>query len=185
MATHIIWADQAPAGAVEAPTTERQHLGWTREAPPCEWFNWHMRRTDTRLADLERPWIRDTLHSPVDARAETIKAGESFGVPEYQVGADRLEVWLDGIPCLCGEAAQYREAGDPGDLSTAIMWNDDIDPGHDILVRAPRQVRAEYVLVDEELLAKLPTGVAVLRPGETPPDNLPSSGLIIQLTDTE
>lgn len=185
MATHVIWADQAPPEAVEAPPLERQQRGWTREAPPHEWFNWHMRRTDTRLADLERPWLRDTLHSPAGTRPGVLRAGEPFAVPEYTVGADRLEIRLDGIPCLPGEAAQYMEVGEAGEQSCHIAWNDDIDASFDILIRAPRKVEAEYVILDKELLDKLPAGAAMLRSRPALPAALPGSGLSVELTGLE
>lgn len=185
MSKYVIWADQAGQGAVAAPPVDKQHEGWTREAPPFEWLNWHMRRTDTRLAELERPLVQVPRLFPAGERTETIRAGERFAVPEYQVGAERLEVRLDGIVCFEGEKAQYKEVGEVGELSRWIVWNDDIEPWHEILIKAPRKILAPCIILDEDMLSRLPTAAAVVRPGGAPPDNLSASGLIIELSEPE
>ncbi len=64
-----------------------------------------------------------------------IPAGADFTVPAYTVGARRLEVFLDGLRCVSGEAAtaQYAEVGEAGALSTRIRWHDEIPVDCDIL----------------------------------------------------
>ena len=68
---------------------------------------------------------------------EDVVAGADFTVPEYMVGAHRLEVFLDGLRCVDGTAenAQYAEVGKTGTQSTIIRWHADIPADYDILVR--------------------------------------------------
>ena len=77
------------------------------------------------------------LFSAAGTRGAVIAAREDFTVPEYSVGGCRLEVFLDGLRCVCGEtdAAQYTEVGSTGTQSTIIRWHDDIPADYDILVR--------------------------------------------------
>ncbi|PWL59090.1 MAG: hypothetical protein DBY37_10690 [Desulfovibrionaceae bacterium] len=77
------------------------------------------------------------LFSAAGTREEVVVAGADFTVPEYMVGAHRLEVFLDGLRCVCGEtdAAQYTEVGSTGTQSTIIRWHDNIPADCDILVR--------------------------------------------------
>lgn len=77
------------------------------------------------------------LFSAANTRKAVITAGANFAVPEYTVGAHRLEVYLDGVLCACGteKAAQYAEVGSEGAKSAAIRWHDDIPKDRDILVR--------------------------------------------------
>lgn len=77
------------------------------------------------------------LFSAAGTRKAVIAAREDFTVPEYSVGGCRLEVFLDGLRCVCGEteAAQYAEVGATGKNSTIIRWHDDIPAEHEIYVR--------------------------------------------------
>ena len=77
------------------------------------------------------------LFSAAGTRGAVIAAGADFSVPEYSVGGCRLEVFLDGLRCVCGEtdATQYTEVGSTGTQSTIIRWHDDIPADCDILVR--------------------------------------------------
>ena len=77
------------------------------------------------------------LFSAAGTRETVIAAGADFSVPEYTVGQRRLEVFLDGLRCVCGTAenAQYAEVGNTGTQSTIIRWHDDIPADCDILVR--------------------------------------------------
>ena len=77
------------------------------------------------------------LFSAAGTRGAVIAAGTDFTVPEYSGGGCRLEVFLDGLRCVCGEtdAAQYTEVGSTGTQSTIIRWHDDIPADCDILVR--------------------------------------------------
>lgn len=77
------------------------------------------------------------LFSAAGTREAVITAGADFSVPEYIVGGHRLEVFLDGLRCVCGTAenAQYAEVGSAGTQSTIIRWHDDIPADSDILVR--------------------------------------------------
>lgn len=81
--------------------------------------------------------IARELFSAGGAREAVIAAGADFTVPSYNVGAHRLEVFLDGLRCVCGTAenAQYGEIGNTGTQSTIIRWHDDIPADYDILVR--------------------------------------------------
>ncbi len=77
----------------------------------------------------------DVLHSLSGTRAETVQAGSKFTVPAFVVGSGALQVYFDGLYCMAGEDKeiyQYREAGEVGQISTAIIWHDDIAPVHDI-----------------------------------------------------
>lgn len=75
--------------------------------------------------------------SAAGTRQAPIPAGTDFTVPPYTVGTRRLEVFLDGLRCISGEAAtaQYAEVGETGALSTLIRWHDAIPPECDILAR--------------------------------------------------
>ena len=138
MQANVIWASEAPESNVAAPSTDKQKQGWIKEIPPHEWFNWYMNRTDTRLTQLEEPWTASIFTSAAGTREDVIPANEKFQLPaKYIVGAGQLRVFLDGILCEAGEANQYLEAGQPGELSDYIRFNDTIDPSHDIRVEIP------------------------------------------------
>ena len=76
----------------------------------------------------------DEMHSPAGTRSQTIPAGTPWKTPVYVAGAHRLEVFLDGVACAAGQ--EYAESGDPGTLSSAIVWNIPIATDRDILVRS-------------------------------------------------
>lgn len=73
-------------------------------------------------------------HSPAGSRPSAITAGQSYAVPPYAVGGAQLEVYLDGVACAAGQ--EYAESGEPGTLSSAIVWNIPIATDRDILVRS-------------------------------------------------
>lgn len=73
-------------------------------------------------------------HSPAGSRASAITAGQSYAVPPYTVGGAQCEVYLDGVACAAGQ--EYDESGEPGTLSSAIVWNIPIATDRDILVRS-------------------------------------------------
>ena len=73
-------------------------------------------------------------HSPAGSRSAAITAGQSYAVPPYAVGGAQLEVYLDGVACAAGQ--EYAESGEPGTLSSAIVWNIPIATDRDILVRS-------------------------------------------------
>lgn len=75
--------------------------------------------------------------SAAGTREGVIVAETDFIVPPYNVGEHRLEVFLDGLRCVCGTAenAQYAEIGNTGTQSTIIRWHEDIPADSDILVR--------------------------------------------------
>ena len=73
-------------------------------------------------------------HSPAGSRPSAITAGQSYAVPPYAVGGAQLEVYLDGVACAAGQ--EYDESGEPGTLSSAIVWNIPIATDRDILVRS-------------------------------------------------
>ena len=73
-------------------------------------------------------------HSPAGSRASAITAGQPYAVPPYAVGAARLEVYLDGVACANGQ--EYAESGDPGTLSSVIVWRIAVPQNRDILVRS-------------------------------------------------
>ena len=67
------------------------------------------------------------------SRSAAITAGQKFSVPPYTVGGAQLEVYIDGVACICGR--QYAESGVQGAVSTVIIWNMEISTDRDILVR--------------------------------------------------
>ena len=73
-------------------------------------------------------------HSPAGSRSAAITAGQQYAVPPYTVGGAQLEVYLDGVACAAGQ--EYAESGEPGTLSSAIVWNIPIATDRDILVRS-------------------------------------------------
>lgn len=73
------------------------------------------------------------LRSPAGSRSAAIEAGTQFTVPQYEVEASMLEVYLDGVACMVGD--QYTEVGSKGQTSTQIVWNIEIATDRDILVR--------------------------------------------------
>ncbi len=81
--------------------------------------------------------IVQELFSAAGTRTDVIASGADFAVPDYVVGAHRLEVFLDGLRCVDGTAenAQYAEVGKTGTQSTIIRWHEDIPADSDILVR--------------------------------------------------
>lgn len=138
MQDNVIWASGAPEANITAPSSDKQAQGWTKETPPFEWFNWYMNRTDSRLTQLEEPWTANVYTSAAGTRTEVIQANEKFQLPaRYVVGAGQLRVFLDGILCEAGAGEQYVEAGQPGELSDYIRFNDAIDPTHDIRIEIP------------------------------------------------
>ena len=152
MPEHVIWGDQAPAIDIVAPSVEKQHLGWEKEYPPHEFFNWYFNRTDTRLGSLEEPWTKESIHSAPGERTETILAGSEYTVPEYIVGSRNLEVYLDQYPCIEGINGTYTEVGDPLTRSTKIVWNDDIASEYDILIKTPTQLSKKINIVTSSVI---------------------------------
>lgn len=73
-------------------------------------------------------------HSPAGSRASAITAGQPYAVPPYAVGGAQCEVYLDGVACVAGQ--EYAESGEPGTLSSTIVWNIPIATDRDILVRS-------------------------------------------------
>ena len=73
------------------------------------------------------------LRSPAGGRSAAIEAGSQFTVPQYEVEASMLEVYLDGVACMLGD--QYTEVGSKGQPSTQITWNIEVATDRDILVR--------------------------------------------------
>lgn len=166
MSNHVIWASGAQETDVQAPPAEKQVQGWTKEAPPHEWFNWYMNRTDTRLSQLEEPQLGTSYTSFAGTRGKTIAAGEKFTLPvSYIVGADNLRVYLDGIRCYPGEDQQYMEAGSPGTYSNYIRWNDAIPDKYDISVDIPVKGQDKVALLTgtvtmEELTQQIASALA-------------------------
>ena len=73
-------------------------------------------------------------HSPAGSRSAVIASGQQYAVPPYTVGGAQCEVYLDGVACAAGQ--EYAESGEPGTLSSAIVWNIPIATDRDILVRS-------------------------------------------------
>lgn len=73
-------------------------------------------------------------HSPAGSRASAITAGQPYAVPPYTVGGAQCEVYLDGVACAAGQ--EYDESGDPGTLSSTIVWRIDVPQDRDILIRS-------------------------------------------------
>lgn len=57
------WAAKALAANIKTPSAERIALGWALEQPTHTYFNWHMNRSDIRLAQLEArvTWLEKKL----------------------------------------------------------------------------------------------------------------------------
>ena len=78
------------------------------------------------------------LVSHAGTRAAAIPANTDWAVPRYEVGSKKLQVFLAGVPCFPGDDPakdQFREVGQPGSMSTAIQWHDEIPTDYDIHVR--------------------------------------------------
>lgn len=156
MSRQTVWAGKAPDKDVIAPPVEKQEQGWTEEVPPHEWFNWHMRRTDTRLNDLEQPVSYRILDLPAKDRNRDIKKGERFNLPApYMVGTGQLHVYLDGILCHEGEDRQYVECGPEYAESAYIRWNDDIPAEFDIRVEIPLLSLEPAIYADEQVVGNV------------------------------
>lgn len=70
-----------------------------------------------------------TLH--IGCREQLHPAGFPFEVPAYTVGSGRMQLFLDGVLCVCGTDAantQYEEVGDKGATSTTVRWHDELAP---------------------------------------------------------
>lgn len=153
MAKHIVWASEADEKDVLAPSADKQLKGWGEEIPPHEWFNWHMRRNDQRLNNLEEPLSYVILDLPASERGETVRKGARFNLPaSYVVGTGQLHVYLDGLLCHEGANRQYVECGQQYSESTYIRWNDDIAPEFDIRVEIPLLSREPSIYADETLV---------------------------------
>ena len=73
-------------------------------------------------------------HSPAGSRSAAIAAGQSYAVPPYTVGGAMLQVYLDGVACAAGQ--EYDESGEPGTLSSTIVWRIAVPQDRDILIRS-------------------------------------------------
>lgn len=156
MSRHTIWAGKALEKDVLAPPLEKQEQGWGEEIPPHEWFNWYMRRTDTRLNDLEQPVSYRILDLPAKDRTRDIKKGERFNLPaSYVVGSGQLHVYLDGILCHEGADQQYVECGQEFAESSYIRWNDTIPAEFDIRVEIPLLSLEPAVYADETVVGNV------------------------------
>lgn len=60
---HEVWAAEADPADIVAPQAEKIRQGWVAERPPHTTFNWHQRRTDQRLEELEAKaaWLESIL----------------------------------------------------------------------------------------------------------------------------
>ena len=60
---HKTWAAEAEPANIKTPSDARIARGWVVEQPQHTYFNWHMHRTDTRLAQLEArvAWLEKCL----------------------------------------------------------------------------------------------------------------------------
>jgi hypothetical protein len=155
-ADKLIWASEAESRDILAPSAEKIAQGWRAEIPPHEYFNWHMNRTDRRLAALETPVTSEIASYSADSRTETIKAGQRFDLPcPYIVGGRHLRVFLEGILCEPGERNQYMECGVEGAESTYIRWNDDIPPEYGIRIEVPIRSSEPVRYADEELVGRV------------------------------
>lgn len=73
-------------------------------------------------------------HSPAGSRSAAIASGQQYAVPPYTVGGAMLEVYIDGVACAAGQ--EFAESGDPGALSSSIVWRIAVPQDRDILVRS-------------------------------------------------
>lgn len=74
-----------------------------------------------------------SFSSPAGSRTAVIAANTNWGVPQYVVGKNTLEVFFDGLPCFAG--IQYREIGVKDEKSAVIQWTFNIPVNNDIYVR--------------------------------------------------
>ena len=81
--------------------------------------------------------VSQEIVSPAGSRETVVPAGEPWTTPPYTVGAHTLEVFLDGLICVAGDAAtaQYSETGTPGEQSAAIIFHFAVAPDSDVLFR--------------------------------------------------
>lgn len=58
-----VWASEADPADVVEPPAEKICQGWVAERPPHTTFNWHQRRVDQRLEELEAKvaWMETIL----------------------------------------------------------------------------------------------------------------------------
>jgi len=155
MSDTLIWAAEAGETDIFAPSAEKAAMGWERgEKPSHQWFNWYMNRTDTRLKNMEAPVTSYIQRWSSSTRTQTILANSRFELPvSYVVGGKHLRVYLDGVLCEPGAAAQYVECGQEGSESTYIRWNDDIDPSFEIRIEVPIRAFEPSRYADNELAA--------------------------------
>ena len=73
-------------------------------------------------------------HSPAGSRSAAIASGQQYAVPPYTVGGAQLEVYIDGVACAAGQ--EFAESGEPGALSSSIVWRIAVPQDRDILVRS-------------------------------------------------
>ena len=73
-------------------------------------------------------------HSPAGSRSAAIASGQQYAVPPYTVGGAQCEVYLDGVACAAGQ--EFDEDGEPGTLSSTIVWRIAVPQDRDILTRS-------------------------------------------------
>lgn len=92
--------------------------------------------------------IKTTVLNSVD-RGSVLSAGTAFTVPEYELGSNNLQVYLNGLLCLAGSDKQYVE-----DTSTTIKFNDDIPADAEISALATIGSSYEGVLYNRVVVSE-------------------------------
>ena len=92
-------------------------------------------RTDYPLSTVVYQLSRDPVQTISESRSEVLAAGTEYTVPEYVVGHNNLEVYLDGVRLFAGANGGYTEVGYKGFKSTTIKFSADVAADVQIVAR--------------------------------------------------
>ena len=103
---------------------------------------------ENRIGNLEMPTFCTKCDSPAGTRPDVIVADSIYVLPaEYTVGADQLQVYLDGI--LQYEGQGYVEVGNVGARSTDIKFLFDVSTATNIRVYVSTKNGENYTVLNE------------------------------------
>ena len=92
-------------------------------------------RTDYPLSTVVYQLSRDPVQTISESRDAVLSAGTEYTVPEYVVGHNNLEVYLDGVRLFAGANGGYTEVGYKGFKSTTIKFSADVAADVQIVAR--------------------------------------------------